>query len=256
MQDQISRAAAFKALHVPGEPLVLFNIWDAGSARAVESAGARAIATGSWAVACAHGYGDGEALPLDLALRNLERITAATRLPVSIDLEGGYGETPAHVDRTVAWAIAAGAVGCNIEDSLPESRALREPSDQAARLKAARAAAARPAVPFFINARTDVFFGVNADSHTQAMLDEVLERARVYADAGADGLFVPGLADARLISRLVASSPLPVNVLHTPHAQTIGELGTLGVSRVSFGPSPYRALMSELRKAATWAVAA
>jgi 2-methylisocitrate lyase-like PEP mutase family enzyme len=139
MTDQQTRARTFRALHTAGRPLVLFNAWDPGSARAVEAAGAVAIATGSWSVAAAFGQADGERLPLTLALDNLARIVAATDLPVSIDLESGYGEDPAGVARTVGAAVAVGAVGCNLEDSLPATGRLREIGDQVERLRAARA---------------------------------------------------------------------------------------------------------------------
>ena len=126
MTTQHDQATRFHALHQPGHPLVLFNIWDPGSAKAVAAAGAAAVATGSWSVAAANGFDDGERMPLELALANLRRIVAATTLPVTIDLESGYGETPEHVATTVLAALDAGAVGCNIEDSFPESGALRD----------------------------------------------------------------------------------------------------------------------------------
>ncbi|MFL5183823.1 MAG: isocitrate lyase/phosphoenolpyruvate mutase family protein, partial [Microvirga sp.] len=117
MSDQMTKAQTFKALHVPGDPIILFNAWDAGSAKAVAASGAKAIATGSWSVAAAHGFEDGEHMPLDIALANLERIVAATDLPVTIDLESGYGTTAEEVGATVARALQAGAIGCNLEDS-------------------------------------------------------------------------------------------------------------------------------------------
>ncbi|MGE0240041.1 MAG: isocitrate lyase/phosphoenolpyruvate mutase family protein, partial [Parvibaculaceae bacterium] len=125
MTDQIRKAEAFQALHVPGKPVILFNVWDAGSAKAVAAAGAAAIATGSWSVADANGYADGEQLPRAGAIENLERIVKVTDLPVTVDLESGYGETPAQVGETVAMAIAAGAIGCNLEDSYPKDGTLR-----------------------------------------------------------------------------------------------------------------------------------
>ncbi|HEY8051463.1 MAG TPA: isocitrate lyase/phosphoenolpyruvate mutase family protein, partial [Steroidobacteraceae bacterium] len=125
-----TRAEAFRALHVAGRPLVLFNVWDAGSAKAVAAAGASAIATGSWSVAAANGFTDGEQIPLDMALENLRRIVAATVLPVTVDLESGYGKSAVEVGRTIGRAIEAGAVGCNLEDSFPESGKLRESTEQ------------------------------------------------------------------------------------------------------------------------------
>jgi 2-methylisocitrate lyase-like PEP mutase family enzyme len=114
MSGQITKAQSFRALHIPGNPLILFNVWDAGSAKAVAASGAKAVATGSWSVAAAHGFEDGEFMPFELALANLERIVAATDLPVTIDLESGYGADPAEVGASVARALQAGAIGCNI----------------------------------------------------------------------------------------------------------------------------------------------
>ncbi len=179
MSGQQQKAAAFRALHVAGDPLVLFNAWDAGSARAVADAGARAIATGSWSVAAANGYPDGENLPLSVALDNLRRIAAAVAaLPVTIDLESGYGEAPGIVAATGAAAIDAGAIGCNLEDSFPVDGMLRDTGDQAVRLAAARKAADAAGVAMFINARTAVFFQKPAPEHDAAMADAALERAR------------------------------------------------------------------------------
>ncbi len=195
MSTQHAKAETFRSLHGRARPLVLFNIWDAGSAKAVAATGARAIATGSWSVAAANGFPDGEKLPLDLAIDNLARITAATDLPVTIDLESGYGETANEVAHCVERAVNAGAVGCNLEDSFPRDGSLRDVHDQGERIAAARKAAAGANVPLFINARTDVFFGKPAEAHDGAMVQAALDRARAYAQAGADGLFVPGVID-------------------------------------------------------------
>jgi len=119
MTDQARKADLFRGLHIPGKPLVLFNVWDAGSSKAVTAAGAKAIATSSWSVADANGFADGENIPLDLAIANLRRIVAATELPVTVDLESGYGATPEDVGGTISLAIKAGAIGCNLEDSFP-----------------------------------------------------------------------------------------------------------------------------------------
>jgi 2-methylisocitrate lyase-like PEP mutase family enzyme len=255
MSDQRSDAETFRRLHVAGDPLVLFNAWDAGSARAVAAAGARAIATGSWSVAAAHGYPDGEALPLELAIANLERIVRAVELPVTIDLESGYGARPAAVAESFTRALRAGAVGCNLEDRVIGGDALYTVDEQSARIRAARAAADRISVAAFINARTDVFLKVDASRHDGALLDAALERAAAYAAAGASGLFVPGLVDAELIGRLCTASPLPVNVMVLPTLPTRGVLARLGVARISHGPGPYRAAMHFLEEAAREAFA-
>jgi 2-methylisocitrate lyase-like PEP mutase family enzyme len=249
------KAALFRSLHVRGRPLVLFNAWDAGSARTVADAGAPAIATGSWSVAAANGFADGEHLPLQLALDNLRRIVAAVSLPVTIDLESGYGDAPPRVGATVAAALDAGAVGCNIEDSLPGDGRLRDIAGQAARLAAARQAADDAGMAMFLNARTDVFFQGPATTHDLAMVSDALERARAYADGGADGLFVPGVIAEDLIARLVEGSPLPVNIMVMTGVPDRARLAALGVARISHGAGPYRGAMQWLKDAARAAMA-
>ena len=255
MTMQNEKARLFQSLHVRGEPLVLFNAWDAGSARAVAEAGAGAIATGSWSVAAANGFADGERMPLEWALDNLRRIVAAVDVPVTIDLESGYGDTPAQVAATVAAALKAGAIGCNLEDSFPADGTLRDADDQAARLAAARRVADDAGVALFINARTDVFFQRAAEGHDVAMVEEALRRARVYAEAGASGLFVPGVIAESLIARLAEASPLPVNVMVMPGVPSRARLAELGVARVSHGPGPYRGAMQWLTESAKAALA-
>lgn len=250
MSNQSAKAQTFRSLHVPGRPLVLFNVWDAGSAKAVAASGAQALATGSWAVAAAHGFTDGEQMPFDLSLANLQRIVGATDLPVTIDLESGYGADPAAVGETVTRALQAGAVGFNIEDSLPGNGSLRAAPDQAARLKAARAAADVSGTPAFLNARTDVFFQSAPEHHDLGMIEAALERGRLYAEAGADGLFVPGLVDGGLIARLVKASPLPVNIMVGERTPPAARLAELGVARISHGPGPYLLVMRALENAA------
>ena len=252
---QESRARLFHSLHVRGQPLVLFNAWDAGSARAVADAGAKAIATGSWSVAAANGFADGEHLPFALAMENLRRIIKAVALPVTIDLESGYGETPAAVAATVAAALAAGAVGCNLEDSFPADGSLRDVAAQVARLAAARRAADDAGIAFFINARTDVFFQAPAATHDVAMVDAAVDRARAYAEAGASGLFVPGVVAEDLIARIADASPLPVNIMAMPGVPDRKRLAELGVARISHGPGPYRGAMRWLTEAAKAAMA-
>lgn len=244
--DRLEKARAFAALHTPGSPLVLFNIWDPGTARAVEAGGAQAIATGSWSVAAANGFGDGEQVPLDLAVANLSRIAAAVSLPVTIDLERGYADDAEGVGRTVAAAIQAGAVGCNLEDSDAEGN-LRPVAEQVDRLVQARRAA--PGGEFFLNSRTDVFLNTPPAEHDDALLAEALTRAAAYADAGADGIFLPGIVDADLIRAAVAATDRPVNVMVTDGLPPLAVLAELGVARVSHGPGPYLAAMSFLEAA-------
>ena len=151
MTTQVQRAKRFRKLHVPGEPLVLFNVWDVGSAKAVAEAGAMALATSSRAVSEANGYSDGEHTPLAFAIDNLRRIIEATELPVTVDLESGYGDTPRKVGETMALAIKAGAIGCNLEDSFPENGSLRETNHQVDRIQHARQKADETNISFFIN---------------------------------------------------------------------------------------------------------
>lgn len=253
--DQTAKAGAFSALHVKGNPVVLFNIWDPGSARAVEAAGAKALATGSWPVAAAFGYADGENIPLDLALDNIRRIVAKTELPVTMDLEGGYGVSPHEVEATVAKALEAGTIGINFEDQVVGGEGLHPVSVQIERVKAARKACDDAGIPGFINARTDIFLKNKPDTHTKAMLDEAITRAKAYADAGANGFFAPGLADAGMIETLCAQVSLPVNVMALPGAPEKTVLAQCGVARISYGPVPYRQMMASLGAAAKAAFA-
>ena len=209
MTHQNGKTERFRALHAPGKPLLLFNAWDAGSAKAIATSGVAAIATSSWSVADANGFADGERIPLALAIDNLRRIVGVTDLPVTFDLESGYGDEPRLVGESVRLAIEAGAVGCNLEDSFPVDGKLRSSADQAARIRRARQMADTANTGFFINARTDVFFQRPAKQHDEAMVAEAIDRAHAYAQAGADGLFAPGLFDISLIAELVRASPLP-----------------------------------------------
>ena len=255
MTNQQAKAEAFRQLHVPGQPLVLFNVWDAGSTKAVARSGAQAIATSSWAVADADGFEDGERVPLSRVLENLRRIVSVTTLPVTLDFESGYGDTPELVATAITLAMEAGAVGCNLEDSNPSDRRLRATADQSLRIRAARQATHSHNARFFINARTDVFFQSRSDAHDQTMLRDAIARARSYADAGADGLFVPGLTNLTLIEELVKTSPLPVNVYNGDGSLSLSALAARGVARVSFGGLPYANSMQLLTEAARAAVA-
>lgn len=249
MTSQNDKAPLFASLHKPGDPLILFNAWDAGSAKVISEAGAKAIATGSWSVAAAFGFADGEALPLDLAIANLERIIAAVGLPVTVDLEGGYGPAPAHVAATAKRAIAAGAVGCNLEDQVVGGDGLYKIDDQCERLQAVRRIADEAGIPFFINARTDLFLKAKPEEHG-GLVKAALDRASAYAEAGASGLFVPGLADEDLIGTVCSKSPLPVNVMAMPTTPPARRFAQLGVARISHGPGPYRLAMQALAEAA------
>ena len=235
-----NKTESFAALHVPGNPLILFNIWDAGSTIAVAKAGAKAIATGSWGVAGAHGIGDGEKLPLETALMTLAEVVAVTDLPVSIDMEAGYGSHSAGVGASVQRAANAGAAGINIEDKDPVTRALFSTDEASARIKAAAQTG------IFVNARCDMFILTPPADHDVALVDTVIERAKAYADAGARGLFAPFLQDPALIERLCKGSPLPVNILMGADVPDHKALAGLGVARISNGHGPWASAMDWL----------
>ena len=238
--SQADRAKAFAALHVKGDPLLLYNIWDAGSATAVEKAGAAAVATGSWSVAAAQGYSDGEALPLDLLVTVAERIAATVDVPLSVDFEGGFAEAPAQLTQNTGRIIAAGAIGINFEDQVVGGEGLHAPEVQAGRIEAVCRAGEAAGVPLFVNARTDLFLKEQDRGRHGELVEEALERAAIYSGAGASGFFVPGLVDPDLIKTVCEGSSLPVNVMMMAEAPSIPDLAGLGVARISYGPGPYR----------------
>ena len=249
MTTQQEQATLLATLHIKGNPLILFNIWDAGSAKALEEVGAKAIATGSKSVALAHGYEDGEKLPFPLVVATIEQIVRSVTLPVTIDLEGGYGITPDEVAASAAQAIAAGAAGINFEDQIVGGTGLYSIEAQCLRIAAVRQAAEQAGVPLFINARTDIFLKAKPADQNDEHLAEAIERATAYAEAGASGFFAPGLGDAAKIETLCNRSPLPVNIIIFPHASTPRHLAELGVARISYGPAPYNAMIAALKAA-------
>jgi methylisocitrate lyase len=168
---------------------------------------------------------------------------------VTVDLESGYGDTPEMVGGTISLAIDAGAVGCNLEDSFPANGKLREIADQCARIRRVRQTADAAGIRFFINARTDVFFQRPPEQHHDAMIVEAIERARAFAEAGADGIFAPGLSDIALIARLTETSPVPVNIMIGEATPPVRALARHGVARVSHGPRPYLLAMNMLEEA-------
>ena len=248
----MSKFEDFARLHVPGEPLILFNAWDAGSAQAVAKSGARAIATGSASVAMAQGFGDGEEVPMEFALENARRIVQAVELPVTVDFEGGYAVEPRAVGQNLAKLAATGAVGCNFEDQVVGGEGLYPIEEQAGRIAAVRAAVGPN---FFINCRTDLFLKAPQETHDEAMLDEAIERVRAYAEAGASGFFVPMLGDLEMLRRMCADSPIPVNFMTYPGCPSNADVAAAGVARISHGPFPYMALMGQFEEAARAALA-
>ncbi len=235
MTNPSQKAQDFTALHIPGDPLVLYNIWDAGSAAAVVKAGAKAVATGSWSVSGAQGYGDGEQIPLSLLVQIAERISQTVDVPLSVDFEGGYAAGGAELTGNVAQVIKAGAVGINFEDQIVGGTGLYSIEEQSDRLRAVRAAGS----DLFINARTDLFLKQKDTNQHAALLDEAVQRANAFALAGASGFFVPGLTDLDLIAQVCKASPLPVNVMMRGEAMTRAAVAKAGVARASYGPQPF-----------------
>lgn len=238
------KAERLRQLHRTGRPLILPNAWDAGSAVVFAAAGYPALATSSAGIAFAAGHPDGERMPRDAMIAAVGRIAARVAVPVSADMEAGYGATPEDVADTVRGVVAAGAVGINLEDGL-DGGGLRDPADMLARLRAARAAADAAGVPLFLNARTDVFWQQIGPEDQRLAL--AVERLRAYRDAGADGLFVPGRMDLPTIRALAAATDLPLNILGGAGMPSIPELASAGVARVTVGSGPMRAAMGVVR---------
>jgi 2-methylisocitrate lyase-like PEP mutase family enzyme len=239
MTTQQDKAALLHDLHRRGAPLVLANVWDALGARLVAAAGAPAIATASAAASWTLGVPDHEGLDRADAVALIGRVARSVDLPVTADIESGYGTTAAEVGGTVAAVLAAGAVGVNLEDGT------RDATEHAGRIAAARAAGDAAGVPLYVNARTDGFLlGLG---EPEGRLEEAVRRAKEYLAAGASGIFVPGVRDPATIAALVAAIPAPLNVLAGPGAPPVAELAALGVARISLGPAPALAAYGVLR---------
>ena len=247
----MSKFNTFAALHVPGDPVVLYNIWDVGSALAVVKAGAMALATGSHPVGDASGFGDAHQVPLDYVFANARRIVdAVDPLPLTVDFEGAYSTDPGEGGRHVAALKETGAVGCNFEDQVVGGEGVHPLDQQVQRIEAIRRAVGDD---FFINARTDLF--LKTQTYDDALIDQVVERGKAFAGAGASGFFVPRLADPKQIERVVREVPLPLNVIAFPGAPPKAEWASAGVARISHGPFPHRALMANLEEMAREAIA-
>ena len=248
----MSKFEDFAKLHVAGDPLVLFNAWDAGSAAAVAKSGAKAIATGSASVAMANGFGDGEEVPLELALGNAERIVNAVELPVTVDFEGGYATDSDGLSANGRRLAATGAIGCNFEDQVVGADSLYDIADQQQRIEALRAGLGSD---FFINARTDLFLKAKPEAHDEALADQAIERGTAYAAAGANGYFIPGLADLALVERICRAVTIPVNAMHLPGGPSRADWAGAGIARVSHGPFPFMAMQAWLEAEARAALA-
>ena len=241
MSTPSDRAAEFHTLHSGPQILVLPNAWDAASAAMMADAGAKAVATSSAAVAWAHGYADGDALPVDKLVATISEIARVLPVPLTADIEGGYSDDLETVARTVSAVIDAGAVGINLEDGR------RDPELHARKLEAARKAADRSGVRLFINARTDVFLKRLLEG--EAALEEALRRAELYRAAGADGIFVPFANDPQVIGTLAGAIALPLNVMSWAGVPVASELEALGVRRLSSATHLFRAAFAGLKRA-------
>ena len=248
----MSKFDDFARLHIAGDPLVLFNAWDAGSAAAVAKSGAKAIATGSASVSMANGFGDGEEVPIDFAVANAARIAGAVDLPVTVDFEGGYAEDSTGLTANGRRLAQTGAIGCNFEDQIVGTDRLYEVAEQVRRLAALRSGVGDD---FFINMRTDLFLKAKPEAHDSALADQAIERGRAYADAGANGFFIPGLADLALVERITKAVAVPVNAMHLPSGPGRADWAGVGIARVSHGPFPYMAMQEWLTGEAKAALA-
>ena len=246
MTDQREKSQDFLDLHQPSNPLILFNIWDAGSAKAVAGAGAKAIATGSAPVAMARGYKDGQDMPFDDVLQNARLIVGAVDLPVTLDFEGAYGVEPDEIFTNVKLALETGVVGFNFEDQVIGGAGLYDMATQAKRVEAVRHAAEAIDIKVYINGRTDIFLKAKPDSHDEAMLVDAIARAAAYKEAGASGFFAPGLQNEELIEHLCREVDMPVNLMQVPGSPSNKRLSFLGASRISYGPVPFRQMSNWL----------
>ncbi len=245
--------AEFAALHRSDDPLILYNIWDAGSAKAVAEAGAKAIATGSLSLAGAQGYDDGEQIPFAQLVENTKQIAQAVDLPITIDIEAGFATNLEAIGSNAAALRDAGAIGCNLEDRLIRAGGLRAIAEQAERIAAVDSAG------LFVNARTDVFLGplmAGEDPNRKELVDAAIERAAAYRASGAGSFFIPGLSDPELIRSVCDQVKLPINVMRLPDMVSNADLAALGVARISYGPGPWREAMAAVTEAAKAAFSA
>jgi 2-methylisocitrate lyase-like PEP mutase family enzyme len=246
--NQIGKAARFAEFHIKGNPLLLYNAWDAGTAKTILDAGAKAIATSSWAVAEAQGYRDGEAIPVTLVEQIIARIVSTIDAPVSVDFEGGYSDDDGVLAENVSRLLELGVIGINFEDRVVQGAGLYPIDRQARRISAIRDAAGKKGVDLFINARTDLFLGQQGDPAQS--VGDALDRAKSYAAAGASGFFIPGMRDDALIGRICDGVVMPVNVMVMDGVPPAERLSELGVARISYGAIPYIRAMKALREEA------
>jgi 2-methylisocitrate lyase-like PEP mutase family enzyme len=249
LEAQKSKAEAFRTMHQRKPILVLPNAWDGASARIFEDAGFRAIATTSAGVSYTAGYADGQMIPRNDMVTIVKWIAHSVDVPVTADMESGFGSGANDVAETVRMVIGTGAVGMNLEDTVHGGeRRLYELPLAIERVRAAREAANKSGVPLVINARTDVFLlGIGEKS---ARFDHAVQRLNAYREAGADCLYPMGFFDTDTIGRLVKAVNGPINIMGLPGAPPVAELERLGVARVSTASGPARVSMTATRKIA------
>ncbi len=260
MTSLAEKARALRDLHHGEDPIVFVNVWDVATAKLAEQAGCPAIATSSGGIAFALGYPDGEVIPRATMTDMIARIARAVAVPVTADLEAGYGQSVDDAASTARAAIEAGAVGLNLEDNMHQDGTMTDTAKQVERIKAMRAAGDALGVSLVINARTDYF--LIGGREPRALLTDAIARGRAYAEAGADCIFLPGLNDAALIGEAVVAIPAPINILASGDTPTLPELTRLGVKRISLGTAPvgyalaaYRKALDEVRTHGTFAFA-
>lgn len=237
----------FAELHRSGDPLVLFNVWDAGSAVAVAEAGAKVIATGSHSLAGAQGYDDGEHIPFARLVETARQIADAVDMPVTVDIEAGYATNLTDLAHNADALVHAGAIGCNLEDRLIRAGGLRSIEEQAERI------ATVDGEGLFVNARTDTFLALlvaGEDPNQIELVHAAIERAAAYRAAGAGCFFIPGLSDPDMIGQICDAVALPVNVMRLPEMVSNAELARLGVARISYGGAPWHTAMAGVTEAA------
>jgi 2-methylisocitrate lyase-like PEP mutase family enzyme len=245
--SQKAKMEAFKQLHYQNHILMLPNAWDAISAKLFEKEGAHAIGTTSAGIAVTLGYPDGQRMPKDLFLKIVERIISSVNIPVSVDIEAGYGKTIGEICDTVQKLLDMGAVGVNLEDTDPKTNQIIEINKQVDRIRAIRQLADKNNLPLFINARTDIYWSSNVP--VDKRYEETLSRLLAYKAAGADGVFVPGLTDISLITKLHNAIELPINVLGGTWITSMDSLKNTGVARISAGSGIFRSEVTHTQQA-------
>ncbi|MBU8729717.1 isocitrate lyase/phosphoenolpyruvate mutase family protein [Cytobacillus oceanisediminis] len=245
-KEQSLKAKTFHRLHQQSSTFVLPNAWDVISAKMFEECGFKAIGTTSAGIAASLGYLDGQSIPLSKMVETIENIAKSVNVPVSADIEAGYGQTVEEVLETVKAVAAAGAIGINLEDgTVDPNRPIFDITSQVEKITAIKELSESRNMPLFINARTDLYWLNIGDSSTR--LQEAIKRAKAYQDAGADCIFIPGLTDRKIIKRIREEISCPINLLVDPGMPSLSELSEIGIERLSCGSVPFRATLTYLR---------